>query len=208
MEIEAFILVGGRSSRFGRDKSAVEFGDKTLVERIVANIFAGIAPPRITLVAADNEQLMGASALSLSLPFIFDLYGGRGPVGGLHAALAYAGTHWVFVAACDPPFLSSELIARLSGVISEDVDAVVPTQSDGRVQPLCAFYRRKPCLQAVEEILLNGRSAPPLKAILDHVRTRYVSFEEVKHLPGAENFFLNMNTPADLERAMEIDKIS
>ena len=46
MNIDAFILVGGRSSRLGHDKPFVEIGGITLVERADAIIRAGISPGR------------------------------------------------------------------------------------------------------------------------------------------------------------------
>lgn len=207
METESFILVGGLSSRFGRDKSGIEFGGRPLVERTAEAINNAISPSRITLVAANDKQLLGASGLTLSQPFIFDLYEGRGPVGGLHAALAYARTDWILVLACDLPFVTSELIGWLGDLISEDLDAVAPLQSDGRVQPLCAFYRVKPCLGLIEGSLLKNRPAPPMKAILDDVRTRFVAFEEFQNLSGSENFFLNINNPEDLAYAVEIERV-
>jgi len=37
------------------------------------------------------------------------------------------------------------------------------------------------------------------RALLANVRTRRVEFGELSDLPGAQNFFLNLNTPEDLE---------
>ena len=86
---------------------------------------------------------------------------------GLHAALAYAQSEWLLAIACDYPFLTSELIIKLSSKISDDFDAVVPRQSDGRLQPLCAFYRVKLCLKFVEKTLESKRATPPLRSIFE-----------------------------------------
>jgi molybdenum cofactor guanylyltransferase len=118
----------------------------------------------------------------------------------LHAALAYARTEWIFVTACDYPFISIELIKYLKDRISEDFDAIVPVQPDERVQPLITFYRTKSCLAAAEDLLRPNRSTPPLRAIFDHVRTKTIPFADMARLPNAENFFANINTPGDLER--------
>jgi molybdopterin-guanine dinucleotide biosynthesis protein A len=115
--IEAFILIGGRSSRLGTDKAFVELGGRTLAERAVENIRRGLSPERITMVAGNSTQF-AIEAITADTPFIFDLVEGRGPIGGLHAALSYARTPWIFVLACDYPFVSSELI----GLLAESVD--------------------------------------------------------------------------------------
>lgn len=203
MNLESFILIGGNSVRFGSDKALLKIDGQPLLQRTAETIKTALPAARITLVTSGPEQFLG---LNSALPFIFDLYPGRGPLGGLHAALAYARTDWIFVTACDYPFISADLIQHLERQISDDLDAVAPVQPDGRVQPLCAFYRIRPCLAVAEEFLTNNRPSPPLRAILDRVLTRLVPFEEIADLPNAENFFLNVNTPDNLELAARIER--
>jgi len=204
MDIDAFILVGGRSGRFGHDKSMVTIEGKTLVERTAETVSKANTSARITLVAASDEQITALFGTNKSFPFIFDLYPGRGAYGGVHAALAHTKTDWGFIVACDLPLITRELIDRLENLIGEEFDAVVPVQPDGEVQPLCALYRRTPCLTVAEEPLLKNRSTPPVKAIFDKVRTRFVGFKELADLPGSENFFINMNTSEDQQKAEQI----
>jgi len=54
MEIDAFILIGGRSSRFGHDKSTVMIEGQTLIERTAETVSKAIPSARITLVAASD----------------------------------------------------------------------------------------------------------------------------------------------------------
>jgi molybdopterin-guanine dinucleotide biosynthesis protein A len=201
-QIDSFILIGGRSSRFGSPKALLKLDGQPLLDRTAETLTAALPETRITLVASAPEQFLG---LGTNLPFIFDLYPERGPVGGLHAALAYARTEWIFVTACDYPFISIELLQFLKSQIDDNHDAIVPIQPDGRLQPLCAFYRTKPCLKTIEEMVQPNRPTPPLRTIFDHVRVCLVPFEEISHLPDAENFFLNINTPSDLNSAWEIE---
>ena len=181
MDIEAFILIGGRSSRFGRDKAAVEFEEESLVKRTAKLIRNAISPSRITLVAAND----GKCAFQ-GMPIIFDLHEGYGPVGGLHSALAYARTEWIFVVACDLPLISSDLVATLAGMISGDIDACVPVQPDGRLQPLCAFYQVGRCLSIIDDFI-KSQGSLSLHGFLDQVRTRTVAFDAMRHLPGSED---------------------
>ncbi len=199
MEIEAFILIGGRSRRFGRDKAGVEFGNEPLIERTTRTIRNAISPTQITFVAANDGQYDFAG-----LPIVFDLYGGFGPIGGLHAALAYARTEWILVVACDLPLISSELIAMLAGMILDDIDACVPVQPDGHIQPLCALYQVEPCLTVLKDFFIKGTRSLSVNAFLDQLKTRTVTFDAIQHLPGSENFFLNMNTVDDHKQATEI----
>ena len=204
MEIDAFILIGGRSSRFGHNKSTVVIDGQTLVERTAETVSKVFPSARITLVAASDEQITTIFGTKKSFPFIFDLYPGRGAYGGVHAALAHTKTDWAFIVACDLPLITTELIDRLASFIGEEVDAVVPVQPDGEIQPLCALYRRTPCLAIAEEPLLKNRSTPPVKAIFDRVHTRFVGLQELAGLTDSENFFLNMNTHEDQQKAEQI----
>ena len=200
MDIEAFILIGGRSSRLGTDKAFVELAGKTLVERASETIHQALAPRRITAVAGSATQF-AIDAVVADVPFIFDLYENRGPLGGLQAALAYAQTPWIFVLACDYPFVSPQIISFLAEEISDDSGAVVPEQHDGRLQPLCAFYRVGKARPIVEEIIERPRIPPPMHDIVRSMEPLVVRFDEYASLPGSDRLFLNINTLDDLERA-------
>ncbi len=42
MDVDAFILIGGRSSRFGTDKAFAEFSGQTLAERAAKAVELGL----------------------------------------------------------------------------------------------------------------------------------------------------------------------
>jgi molybdopterin-guanine dinucleotide biosynthesis protein A len=100
--------------------------------------------------------------------------------------------------------VTSELFAYLLRIESPATTpaAVVPLQSDGRPQPLCAIYNKASCLAAAEKSIALGEHSP--RAMLDRIETRYVNFSEFRSLSGSENFFFNLNRPEDYERAKQI----
>jgi molybdopterin-guanine dinucleotide biosynthesis protein A len=191
-DVEAFILVGGASSRMGKDKSQLRFGDRTSVQIIASELQS----------VARSVMTVGAQApLDGNLLNIADSRPNWGPLAGIHAALTHAGSAYCLIVACDFPFVTSRLFERLLYSANES-DAVVPFQSDGRVQPLCAAYRRSPCLPATEKAMNVGEHSP--RALLDLIKVRYVSFDEMSGLEGSEYFFFNVNTPNNYERAQQI----
>jgi molybdopterin-guanine dinucleotide biosynthesis protein A len=196
MSVEACILAGGASSRFGSPKVLLRIGGRSVVETIAAAVREALPDAKVRLVASSDGQVLPVKS---GIPVVTDLYPGRGPLSGLHAGLAYAAREWVLALACDYPFLTGELLSWLWSMAGDDMDAVVPVQADGRLQPLCAFYRRAACLPIVEGMVASPRPAPPLCAVFEQVRSREVSFDEVRDLPGADRFFSNINTPRDLE---------
>ena len=189
MDIEGFILVGGASSRMGRDKARLSLQGRSFVERIGEAL--GAIAARVNLVGAKSVD-------SLKIRNVPDVYEGWGALGGLHAALSASRAEWAAVVACDLPFVTSELCARLAA-LREGVDAVVPVQRDGRLQPLCALYRAQTCGEAARSLIERGERRP--RALVQEVRTRLVDWEELADLRDAHLFFENVNTPDDYRAA-------
>lgn len=194
-DVQGFILVGGESSRMGEDKARLMFGEQTSVELIAA------ALQRVTqLVTTVGWPFQKLEAL----PNIPDLRPRWGPLAGIEAALRNAKFTHCFIVACDFPFVNGGLFERLLNFI-DDSDAVVPLQPDDRPQPLCAAYRVETCLGAAEAAIAADEHSP--RALLDRVRTRYIPFSELSDLEGSNDFFFNLNTPENYERARRIFEV-
>ena len=188
--MEGFILVGGSSSRMGTDKAALLLEGRTFVQRIAEEL-SGVTDS-VTLIGKDSGKLQ------LSLPSAPDAYENWGALGGVHAALSVSQSPWSLIVACDLPFVTAGLFARLAAG-REEFEAVAAIQKDGRAQPLAALYRTDPCLARADQLIKSGERRPV--ALLQSVRTRWADFSELQGLPGAEHFFDNINTPQDYEQA-------
>jgi molybdopterin-guanine dinucleotide biosynthesis protein A len=186
--IEGFILTGGESRRMGTDKSQLTFEGQTFLERIAAQITAHDIP--LTVVGKAPPEFHAVS----------DIKPNWGALGGLHTALANCSSEWAMVLACDYPFVTGALLGELI-VRRDDFDAVAPIQRDGRPQPLCTLYRVTPCLKLAEKLIESGERKPI--ALLQSVRTRWISFDELANLEGADRFFENVNSPDDYNRIVE-----
>ena len=201
MDIDAFILIGGRSSRFGTDKAFVEFAGEMLAVRAARIVETALTTTRATLIAAAEDQFERKLLSKLDRPIIFDLKPGSGAWSGLHAALCSAQREWIFFSACDHPFITPEFLRLLAAGIADPYSAVIPRQPDGRLQPLCAFYRVSAALPLVERVLADGGRISALTTIFDRLKTYVVEPEEYGDLENADKFFLNFNTPADMASA-------
>ncbi|MDT5061086.1 MAG: hypothetical protein QOH63_1545 [Acidobacteriota bacterium] len=198
LEVEGFILVGGASSRMGTNKALLDVGGRNFVERIHAALAS----------ITSETSLVGAEVRCAGwprLPIVPDVHVKWGALGGLHAALTACRAKWAAIVACDLPFVTGELFVRLAS-LRENFDAVVPIQPDGRLQPLCALYRTEVCRERAEDLIRSGERRP--RALLDTVETRWVSFDELNNLDGADRFFINVNTPQDYATAREKERKS
>ena len=198
MNIDAFILIGGRSSRLGTDKVFAGVDGETLAERTARTVKTAFVETQIKLVAASDGQFDNQLLLKLGFPVIYDQKPGFGAWSGIHAALAEARSEWIFVSACDLPFVSPEFLQFMASLISSDNDAIVSRQPDGRLQPLYAFYRVGSSLAVANKILNGGGHLPPLSATFEPLKTRVIEPDEYKGLENSDKFFLNINTVADL----------
>jgi molybdenum cofactor guanylyltransferase len=204
MSVEAFILVGGRSSRLGRDKAFERIGGKTLAERALGTVESSRVAARIFFVTG-SEVEFAIEAARLDALFVFDVIEGRGPLGGLHTALTHATAEWIFLLACDLPFVTPDLITNLSRYTSGEagsLGAIVPEQPDGRLQPLCAFYKVESAKPIVDEIIHRPRISPPMREIVAKLNSRIVKPDEYSPRSALPvSWFTNINTDEDLDLA-------
>ncbi len=131
-----YILVGGKSSRFGRDKALVEIEGRPLALDLADRVRD----------AAGNVTLVGPPAKyeQLGLRVIPDSVADAGPLAGLVAALEDSASEWNLIVACDMPALHSDFLVFLfRQAETSDADIVLPISRDGIPEPLCAVYSRR-----------------------------------------------------------------
>ena len=189
-DFTAVILTGGKSSRMGRPKALLPFGNQPLIEHLVRRLEQEFK--RIVVVAAPDQELP-----PLAAKVVRDVIAYQGPVGGIYYGLKATSGTGAFVTSCDAPFLNLPLISFLTSQISNH-DVVVPYWQD-RFQPLHAVYR-KSVVPLLEEQLERGELRPIF--LYDKVRTRKVVEEEIRRFDPEGLSFLNMNAPDDYAQAV------
>lgn len=191
------ILAGGRNSRYGSHKALAAVAGRPIIDRIRAAL--GAVTPDLILIANEPERYAptGLRQRPDALP---DL----GAIGGIYSALLWArdeGRPGVLAVACDMPFLDTRLLARLAEGAAR-ADIVVP-ESPGRrgVEPLCAYYATS-CIAAIEAQISRGEHQ--VIGFYRDLRVDRIPLEEVLAIGAPEVLFMNVNTPAERERAEEI----
>lgn len=112
---------------------------------------------------------------------------------GIVTALAHTEGRPAVVLACDMPLVPAPMLEWLGGL---DTDAVVP-RVGSRMQPLLARYR--PAVARPLQAALR-RGAAVHEAVLE-LDPMIVTGEELAEFGDPGLICLNVNTPADLERA-------
>lgn len=158
------IFVGGKSSRMGgRPKGLLPTAEgETLVTRLARTAREAIPAAEVVLVGASEPYA------SLGVRMIADDPAGMGPLGGLSALLGEArrlGAPAAIALACDMPYVTSALLARLA-TTAPDAVAVAP-RIDGTWQPFFARYDAQLGARAIETSLAGGRRS--LRSVLDNL---------------------------------------
>jgi molybdopterin-guanine dinucleotide biosynthesis protein A len=190
-ETSAIILAGGKSSRMGRPKALLPFDGEPLIAHIVRS-FKELFADVVVVIAPD--QVLPA----LPVTVVRDEVAYRGPVSGIYHGLNAAKSEASFVGSCDIPFLNLSLISHLVSQVHNH-DVVVPYWA-GRYQPLFALYRKN-----VVPFLRDQLRRDELRPIFlfDKVRTRKIDEAEIRRFDPEGLSFLNMNTPADYQAALQ-----
>jgi molybdopterin-guanine dinucleotide biosynthesis protein A len=183
-----FVLVGGHSTRMGRDKALLEFEGSTLAGRIaecvrrVAGNVTLIGPP-------DRYRELGYTVVPDRVPRC-------GPLGGVYTALSASHAEWNLMVACDMPLVTTELFDALfsdaeSGPSTVDcVVSVLTTRSPAEVvklDPLCAVYHRR-CAAAARRAI--DRKMLKMHDFVSTLRLR-------KHFVFDPAVLSNINTPPE-----------
>ena len=187
-DLAAVILAGGQSRRMGRCKATLALNGESMLRR-TARCMEGF--PELLISA--NDPALG-NDLGRVVP---DEYPGQGPMAGLHAAMGATRKKALLCLPCDLPFFTVEAVELLLREYGGE-DALVLTDSTGRVHPLCGIYACS-LRPRIGEMLEAGERR--IMELLRHTKSRFLS-------PGSDlpdRVFMNMNTPEEYAAATGVD---
>jgi len=203
-EAVGFVLAGGRSSRMGEDKALVLFNGRPLVERALAILRqAGLA-----------AFIAGArSPLEAFAPVVEDAEPGLGPLGGVCAALTSTTARRAVFLPVDLPLMPASLISLLLDHTAITGRLVTVPSVHGFTQTFPAVVDRA-ALPALRKELEAGHGGcysgfqaataslgEPISVIAVELAVQSGQLAHPDGLPAAR-WFLNVNVPTDLRRAV------
>lgn len=189
------VFIGGLARRMGgRPKGllpAPDTGEPLVLRLVRVARELGLEVRLVGESAAFTEQARALGELS-QLAVVPDQPPGIGPLGGLHALLAEAAPRDVVVLACDLPYLSAGLLARLVPALEPGLDARVPRRGAGEGwEPLCARYGAS-ALPVLRQALADGvRSC---HGLLARLRVEALSLDAAD-----QRGLLDWDSPEDVE---------
>ena len=196
-ECTGIILAGGENTRMPVPKAFIRSNGKPIIEQ---NLKAYKELFNKNFIVTNQPEMY----VHLGVPLLGDIYDIRGPMTGIFTALVSSSANWVFISACDMPFLNKELIEYMASM-RDKYDAVIPAPPQSPIskrggkggEPLFAFYSKK-LLVSMEKAVLSDRRG--LRDFLKSKKVKYITEKEIKKFDPGARAFVNLNTPEDVKR--------
>ena len=198
--ILGIILAGGKSSRFGEDKSITKLGDKTLLDHTINKIEKEFNE---ILVISNNKEF---NFKNNKIHVVEDCIEGQlGPLVGILTAMKWViinkkNYKWIASFPCDTPFFDIKLISELKIKFKETSKKLIFLNSNKKRHNIFGLWSLD-LIEILEEDIKNSFRKVELWA--DKIGYENININEEKF-----DRFLNINTKKDLEKAKEnLDKI-
>lgn len=188
--LATLILMGGQNKRMnGEHKAFLSLHEKTFLEHIIENL-----NPYAPIYLSVNSKVLYEH---LDYPLIEDKYKEIGPIGGIYTALSSISESYVFITACDMPFVNGALITFLYEQLDSDTSCVVMSDKDGRFYPLGGIYH-KSMLPLIEAQIAEGNYR--LGALLKRTHAKIIPLSQA---PFEEKLLWNINTPEEYKGLLQ-----
>ena len=205
MKFSAVLLAGGKSSRMGRDKSALPVNGEPLWQRQLAILRA--TDPAELFISGKS----GGPYADCGVEIFADEIPDCGPLGGIAAALRRCTCDMLLVLAVDMPAMTAEFLRSLLEESQRTAKGVVPSvaapvraradnsppaceDAQAHLEPLAAVYPRT-ALAIADECLRTGERK--LEAFIRKLEaSQLVSVLSVRDDDSV--LFMNWNAPEDI----------
>lgn len=197
-KVAGYVLGGGGSTRFGRDKALAEIGGRFMLIRM-RDLLEDVTT-RVRAVAAQSKYA------DLGVDVVADRWPGEGPLGGIITALMNAHARnrrhtWCLIVGCDMPFLTSEWLAYMVERALASGAGVITPQSPHGLEPLCACWHTR-ATGKLQYAFEDG--VRKITDAMKHLDMEVLDEAHWKRFDSAGRLFWNMNTPEDYDEAKRI----
>ena len=194
--ILAVVLAGGKSKRFGRDKSQVKLGNKILIDYILSEIIDLYKD--ILIVANEPIRFLNSDKISLTK----DIKKGLGPLGGVFTAMKWARDNkkeykWISTFPIDTPFFKKDHLSKFYQDIGLEKSNLFFMKSKNTRHNIFGLWSLE-LFEKLELALVKGDRKVELWA--NEIGVKTIDFD---HKNNKDPFF-NINTEEDLEIAKKL----
>ncbi len=188
----AAILAGGKSLRMGFDKQNIVIDPVNNIKLIDKQL--GILNQEfeeIFIVSQDTELYKDYDCIAIN-----DVIPGKGPLSGIHSAMKYAKSEYIYFIACDMPYICLDYIHFMKESVMNSKCGVCAAQDGQYIEPLNSFFSKK--LYDKIEFFINSDR----KSITEFIRqTNHLLIEKeiADRFCPEKDIFMNLNTKEQLD---------
>ena len=199
VSVTGIVLAGGRATRFGADKLAVDVGGRPLLHRAILAV-ATVSDEVVVVIGSDGARPLLPADADVRVRVVRDAVADGGPLVGLAAGLAGAHGRLAILVGGDQPSLSPAVLGELLLWLGRDaagppLDAVALAE-DGLLRPLPAALRVATSRPVAEALLLTGSRS--LLDLFERLRVGTLEPERWRILDPEGASLRDVDTPADL----------
>ena len=194
-KILGVVLAGGKSQRFGQDKSQVKLNGKILIDYILSEI---IDEFKETLIVT-NQSISFMSSKKITV--IEDFKKGLGPLGGVLSAMKWIKDNnkeysWISTFPADTPFFTKKELKIFYNDIKIENNKLFFIKDKNTRHNIFGLWSLD-LMEELEADLLKGERKVELWA--ESIGVKIVNIDYKKIDP-----FFNINTEEDLKKAIKI----
>ena len=188
------VLAGGKSQRFGEDKSQVKLGDKLLIDYILSEVIEEFKE----ILVVSNSLIDFRNSEKISV--IEDIKKNLGPLGGVLTAMKWIKNNnkdykWISSFPADTPFFKRSILQKFLQDIQLDESKLFFIKSNNTRHNIFGLWSID-LIDKLEEDLNKGERKVEVWANSIGVKTINIEFQN-------EDPFFNINTKEDLEKAKD-----
>ena len=189
------VLAGGKSMRFGDNKSQAQLKGKILIDYILSEIVNDFR--EVIIVANDPIEHLSSDKITKIVDFKKNL----GPLGGVFSAMKWVKDNdkkyqWIVTFPSDTPFFKNKIMNSFLNKINEKESELFFMKSNEKRHNIFGLWSMD-LIDQLEKDLETGSRKVEKWANSIGVKTINMSFEK-------EDPFFNINTKEDLEKAENI----
>ena len=194
------ILAGGKSSRFGEDKSNIRLGNKTLLDHTINKIEKEFS--EVIIISNNKNYNFNNKKIYTAKDCI---EGQLGPLVGILTAMKWVKENkknyrWIASFPCDTPFFDTKIISKLKLKTKETSKKLIFLNSDKKRHNIFGLWSMN-LIETLEKDIKNS-----FRKV--EIWSDKVGYESININTEKFDNFLNINTKEDFEKAKKnIDKI-
>jgi len=187
------VLAGGKSERFGDDKTAAKLGNKSLLDHAIEKIEKKFHE---ILIISNNEKLVSIKKNVFSTKDLIE--GHLGPLVGVLSAMEWIkknnkNYNWIATFPCDTPFFDENLVDKIIDCPKNSSKKLFFLKSGNRRHNIFGLWSLE-----LKNILLEDINKGHRKV---EEWANKIGYEIIEINHENDYNFLNINTKEDLEKA-------